>query len=248
MKRNFFKKISVFSCILALCFSTVCPYCETKAADLWGEEFTAKKYGVEYTYQKCENRKKSIEITGIKNVSHKLIIPAKLAGYNVYGVGGTEWPVNIKYAGTDKEKALPVLNSLQVENGVKVIHQNALPGIRTKKIILPESLKKIGENAFKGSKVLKNVSIKSSKVKIEADAFWGCEALTDINWTKKDFTGIIGKNAFGCCNLKSLQFPYMKDMEKQIKLFAFAENKNLGKITFDVRNKKLSLEKYRQII
>ena len=41
------------------------------------------------------------------------------------------------YAGTDKEKALPVLNSLQVENGVKVIHKNALPGIRTKKLLCP---------------------------------------------------------------------------------------------------------------
>ncbi len=86
----------------------------------------------------------------------------------------------------------------------------------------------IGENALKGMKKLKSVTVGANVISIGDDAFNGCKALTGVTF-KGDAVNSIGTKAFsGCKKLKKIVIP--KGVKK-IGAKAFYGCKKLTKIT-----------------
>lgn len=69
------------------------------------------------------------------------------------------------------------------------------------KVILPESILRIGDSAFRNCKSLAEIKLPSGLIEIGANAFRGCRALTNI--TIPDNVAQIGENVF--CNCRSLE-------------------------------------------
>ena len=85
----------------------------------------------------------------------------------------------------------------------------------------------IGENALKGMKKLKSVTVGANVISIGDDAFNGCKALTGVTF-KGDAVNSIGTKAFsGCKKLKKIVIP--KGVKK-IGAKAFYGCKKLTKI------------------
>ena len=77
-----------------------------------------------------------------------------------------------------------------------------------KNIILPNSLKIIGNSAFSGCKNLKRISIPNSVEEINSKAFYGCIGLEEINITPNSCLSSIGNQAFTTKSiLKDLTIP-----------------------------------------
>ena len=73
-------------------------------------------------------------------------------------------------------------------------------------IIIPDSVKEIGESAFAECRSLKSVTLGNNVAIIEPYAFGGCSSLTSL--TLGDRLASIGRNAFvGCVLLENLDFP-----------------------------------------
>lgn len=72
-------------------------------------------------------------------------------------------------------------------------------------VVVPESVTKIGENAFAYYKGLKSVTFHENVAIIESNAFYGCENLEELNFPCKDLT--VWENAFSVCsNIKTVNF------------------------------------------
>ena len=86
------------------------------------------------------------------------------------------------------------------------IKEKAFYGSDIVSIIIPESVKEIGANAFSYCCSLTKVCINDGIKEIKKDTFSGCSGLTSI--TIPNSVTSIGRDAFhGCCNLKSLIIP-----------------------------------------
>lgn len=66
-------------------------------------------------------------------------------------------------------------------------------------VSIPDTVKKIGSNAFKSNEKITKVVIPDTVVEIGESAFEGCKQLTDVKMSKN--TKIIGANAFRNCKL-----------------------------------------------
>ena len=136
----------------------------------------------------------------------------------------------ISGTGELKKISIPdIAKELIIEEGITSIGDSALAYNRCKKIILPKTLVKIGENAFLGSVFLEEIDIPDSVTEIGRFAFIGCAELTNISLSEniakiEDGTFAccpfieeitipknvksIGIGAFyGCISIKSLTFP-----------------------------------------
>ncbi len=104
------------------------------------------------------------------------------------------------------------IKTLKIDMNINKIEDNMFSATSIEKIILPDSVKTIGVNAFNGSIKLKEVetTAKSKLEKIESGAFSGCSSLKTINLKKiKE----VGKNAFyGCNSIKRIYLS--KKLEK----------------------------------
>ena len=73
-------------------------------------------------------------------------------------------------------------------------------------VVIPDSVKIIGEAVFKGCSSLKNINIPNSVTTIDDSAFEGCSSLKNINIPNSVTT--IGNFVFsGCSSLKSINIP-----------------------------------------
>eukprot|EP00435_Cladocopium_sp_Y103_P059236 s414_g21.t1 len=87
---------------------------------------------------------------------------------------------------------------LVIPDSVKIIGPNAFRNCdRLEAVMLPESLTEIGSAAFRGCKSLKRIVIPDSVTVIEAETFYGCEALREVVLPK--FCQTIGRFAFEDC-------------------------------------------------
>lgn len=84
----------------------------------------------------------------------------------------------------------------------------ACPQMKTGKVVIPEGVKRIRKAAFSGSKI-SGVVFPDSLEKIEAEAFYGCENLEDIDFGHGlERIGENGcKNMFAGCAISKLVLP-----------------------------------------
>ena len=122
---------------------------------------------------------------------------------------GSTW-YSYEKNGKDKYDFLNVdgITSLIIPNGIKKIGDNAFHcccrGMT--KLTIPDSVTTIGNFAFYGCENLESLTIPDSVTTIGNSAFYGCENLESL--TIPDSVTTIGKSAFyGCKNLESLTIP-----------------------------------------
>ena len=100
------------------------------------------------------------------------------------------------------------IKKVVIEEGITEISASCFSGDFTDmtELELPNSLRKIGNRAFKGCKQLKKVELPSGLSEIPKECFSGCKSLTDIVINKE--LAAIRKDAFrGCERLKKLTVP-----------------------------------------
>lgn len=100
------------------------------------------------------------------------------------------------------------IKKVVIEEGITEISASCFSGdfIDMTELELPNSLRKIGNGAFKGCKQLKKVELPSGLSEIPKECFSGCKSLTEIVINKE--LAAIRKDAFrGCERLKKLTVP-----------------------------------------
>ena len=94
-------------------------------------------------------------------------------------------------------------------------------------MIIPDSVKKIGSNAFAGCEKLIRAVLPQNLTRIPAEAFSGCKVLTDISIPAK-LQSIDGGAFLGCTSLTEVTIP---DTAEEIGHEAFANCTNLSIVT-----------------
>lgn len=98
------------------------------------------------------------------------------------------------------------LTSLDLPKSLKRIRNNAFSGCHLEKIILPNSVNKIGKYAFSYVRHTKEIKLPNSLKYIRDELFYECNSLEKITIGKK--VKYIGESAFAYCkNLKSITIP-----------------------------------------
>lgn len=98
------------------------------------------------------------------------------------------------------------------------------------KVIMPDSVTYIGDDAFKNCKSVKEIELSKNIKEIGSNAFSGCNSLASINIP--DSVKKIGYGAFGeCSNISEISLP---DNGCEIDSNAFEDCSNLVKITIPV--------------
>ena len=124
----------------------------------------------------------------------------------------------VKYKGNDTDVIIP--------NGVKEIGSGAFKERRIPSIRFPESLEKIGNEAFLNCTNLKNVKLPESLTEIGQHAFSGCTSLLEIEIPKR-VKRIEYGTFWGCTSLRKITIPVGVEY---IGLFAFSSCTDLEEI------------------
>lgn len=97
--------------------------------------------------------------------------------------------------------------SISIGEGIREIKSNNFLGYRNLKLVyLPESLEKIGNNAFGGTAIEK-ISIPKNVDEIGAEAFSFCDELKEVDMSSSKVKNIQAKTFAWCNNLKDLKLP-----------------------------------------
>lgn len=110
---------------------------------------------------------------------------------------------------------------IKIREGVEVIKDSAFDKSAANKVICPQSLRVIGEYAFRSSVYLTEIVLNEGLKKIEAYAFYNCEKLTTT--TIPTSVDDIGSMAFDSSPLTSLTFAPDRKKPLIIELMAFED-------------------------
>jgi hypothetical protein len=108
-----------------------------------------------------------IEITGYRGTSRTVVIPNRINGKSVTGIGVGAFVGQFDY---DTETFKGNLTSVIIPNSVTEIGEFAFIGNQLTNITIPNSVTEIGESAFQGNQ-LTRITIPNSVTKIGANAF-----------------------------------------------------------------------------
>lgn len=98
------------------------------------------------------------------------------------------------------------LRKVELQEGIEVISEYAFCETGIEELIVPGTVKKIGDSAFSSCKKLKSVVIKHGVKKICRDAFSFCKRIEKVEIP--DSVDEIGKDAFfGCNKLRDIDLP-----------------------------------------
>ena len=103
-----------------------------------------------------------------------------------------------------------LVESYRIRNGVKEIREKAFrlgygSGLSIRRIYLPDTLERIGREAFMSCGLKPELSLPASVVEIGDRTFWGCHSLESVKLSSN--LRIIGKEAFSSTGLKSILIP-----------------------------------------
>ena len=170
-----------------------------------------------YTCPALSNKKPGVKWSDIKPSDETIKLKPDWQGgdYGLY-----EWRLNDEngqkidddYTFTKNTTVYAVTNYLKFNittvNNISWITQNqGYTGSEPKgKIIIPDGIKHIGNNAFQGCSSLKSISLPAGITKIEYHAFKGCSSLTSIS-LPASLTRIEGSAFEGCSSLESISLP-----------------------------------------
>ena len=119
--------------------------------------------------------------------------------------------VTIPYGATEiksKEFRNKKIKKISIPESVTKIGGNAFEGCRLlESINIPDSITIIGESSFKGCRSLKSVNIPFGVTEIRQGAFEGCLSLTSLD-IPDSVTKIEDNSFIGCCSLKSVNIPF----------------------------------------
>jgi len=79
------------------------------------------------------------------------------------------------------------MTDFEVSDGVETIGREAFSGIELKRVVIPDSVKKIDSRAFKDCHTLESVVVGRNVVEIGQRAFFGCTRLTELVFKGKTF-------------------------------------------------------------
>ena len=168
----------------------------------------------DYEYEELTDG--TVAITKYKGIETEVVIPDKLGGKSVTGIG--EWAFDFRRE----------ITSIMIPNSVTNIGESAFrmcSGLTN--ITIPDSVTSIGVAAFEDCSGLTSITIPESVTIIGASAFYGCSGLTDI--TIPDSVTSIDAAAFkDCSGLTSITIP---DSVTSIGFNAFGRCSGLTSIT-----------------
>ncbi len=98
------------------------------------------------------------------------------------------------------------IEQVTIGSSVEALPNGFVAGSKILEVMIPNSVKEIGSNAFSRCNELTNVNIPNSVVSIGESAFYACSGLVDL--TIGSAVNIIGANAFGkCSSLDGISIP-----------------------------------------
>lgn len=207
-----------------------------------GKKYDYIKYTINYDDDIC--------IDHIIQKGDVLTIPAEINGFRVRYVGAGEesYEQNVILEPDKKYK------KMVIEEGVEQVSESAFEKMQVEEVVLPTTLKKIGEDAFRESTVKK---INLDEVKVIGDsAFRNCTKLQKINlkekvelgdWVFQDDVSLkkiqlpkkvktIGKKCFYNTKVEKIRWPIFMEsnlpMDEVAQGSLFKGCKKLGKVTF----------------
>lgn len=166
-----------------------------------------------WSYRKRED--KTLLITNYKGTDTEVTVPEKIGKGIVTGIGTGAFSAGYSN---------PKITEEQVEQHMRIT-----------KIILPKTLKYIGENAFCNMSALKEIDIPEGVEKIDDFAFWKCVSLKSI--TIPGSVKKIGKYVFEDCI--GLEKVYINEGVNEIGEYAFQKCSVLKSIVIPGTVKKL---------
>ena len=104
------------------------------------------------------------------------------------------------------DKSFKSFDEFEYFTGVTIVPENYFQGIGIKSIILPHSLKRIGDYAFNGCSSLQSITIPESVTDIGPYTFYGCSSLQSIT-IPESVTSIHEYTFSGCSSLQSITIP-----------------------------------------
>ncbi|MCH5265135.1 MAG: leucine-rich repeat domain-containing protein [Lachnospiraceae bacterium] len=187
-----------------------------------------------------------------------LVIPSELDGYKVEELGkDTESDIEGKYVNITRGKKV---KKVVIGKGVRTIKDHAFYSMDVSEVILPKSLRYIGDFAFSGDNCtlqkinldwveeigygafydcqnLKKIRLQNEKVVVGPDAFGACSHLKEIKLPKK-MKGRLEGSCFAGTGIKEIKWPRIAGrVEKCIESSVFADCRNLKKVEFPKNQK-----------
>ncbi len=159
-----------------------------------------------YVFEDCHSLENISFSKNLTSIGSDILIDTK------FRKNKENWQDNILYANTyalDSD-IVNLKGKVKIKDGVTVIAARAFsPSSKyynnITEVIIPDSVKIIGREAFNNCRALKKVTIPKSVKTIGNDAFNGCENLSEL--TLKNGIETIGKRAFYNTDLKNITVP-----------------------------------------
>ena len=249
--KNTMKKILCTVLVVVMCL-TAAPL--QGFADLDGNwlDFSLKASAATEGYYTYEVENGEATITGVdSSISGDVTIPSTLGGYSVISIGRCAFdsckslksiiiPDSVTSIGEEAFYECTSLTSITVDEN-NINYSNDSNGVLFNKdktelviypasntsttYIIPDSVTRIGEDAFRGCKYLTSISIPDGVTSLDL-AFYGCTSLTNIT-IPSSVTSIKGA-FYGCTSLTSITIP---DSVTSIGVCAFWNCPSLTSIT-----------------
>lgn len=178
-----------------------------------------------WTYKKQDDG--TLILTSYKGSSTEVKIPEKIGKDTVAAIGEYALSAGNPRATQNYRQARKRITKIIVPDTIKRIDENAFSYCASlEEINLPEGITEISQELFKECSSLKSIKIPDSVTKICNSAFDACEVLEQVNITDK--VTEIGEFAFfGCEKVKEFKIP---ESVKSIGKFAFSHCKSLERI------------------
>lgn len=158
---------------------------------------------------------------GFIGVPHEIIVPSGMGEFfkeKIYDFNGDydirsyikEIPENLKVS-DDGKTLLGVyensVTSIEIPFGIQIVGERAFEGCwLLREVVLPQTVKQIKSRAFKGCKYLRSINLPALLTEIEQASFEECEFLKTIDIPKN--VKRIGDFAFAhCSSLKKVELP-----------------------------------------